>query len=378
MTKITSNYEKLSSLPLEKVKTINVGGKDLSYLSWAQAYDMMMRQDPKASFKVASFDANGKELPEGENGLPYQAIGPNGIFGYFVKTYVTLNEETKSMFLPVMDESNNPVKDHLYVYNGVQVLPLDAMALNKSIMRCFVKNLALFGIGISLYMGDDLPAGYNSFTSLPEMEMSAETGEVSIQEYNYTPSGGYVPVEPEPEPEFVPAPAPVPEPVPASMPEPAPAPESAPKRGRRKKPENEAVKAVTPEVTPVEEPVPVSPVIPEPAPAEMEYQQVEPQVEPVVYTEPVQVQPETTSYTPGDVIADADIKAALTATFECPNPKYKGKLIVDLVLKAENRDQQDLGYRKLEQFAKSGLVTDVKNCQAILQGIKKGIIKLKF
>ena len=32
--------------------------------------------------------------------------------------------------------------------------------INKTIMRCLVKNIAMFGLGIYIYAGEDLPVGY--------------------------------------------------------------------------------------------------------------------------------------------------------------------------------------------------------------------------
>jgi hypothetical protein len=47
--------------------------------------------------------------------------------------------------LPVMDYKNKPI------------LNPDAFAVNTAIMRCMTKALALHGLGIYIYAGDDLP-----------------------------------------------------------------------------------------------------------------------------------------------------------------------------------------------------------------------------
>lgn len=124
---------------LEKFKelyTLNLEGqikkdyKGLNYLSWATAYKLALTHDPGTTFKIL----------ENENGLPYFTDGKR----YFVKTSVTMFDETKRMILPVMDNKHNAVSDP------------DSRDINDSIMRCLVKNLALFGLGLCLYVGEDI------------------------------------------------------------------------------------------------------------------------------------------------------------------------------------------------------------------------------
>ena len=53
------------------------------------------------------------------------------------------------------------MKKHKYTYTTrygeKEVLPATTFDINKTIMRCLVKNLAMFGLGIYIYAGDDLP-----------------------------------------------------------------------------------------------------------------------------------------------------------------------------------------------------------------------------
>ena len=157
--KTKSVFASLKSIDVSKdIDKKETNGRKLSYLSWATAYERMMTFDPNATWRVAEFGEDGIEVDADSKGLPYQKLGN---LGYFVKTYVTIGGETKSMFLPIMDMRNNAVKDHPYVVElksyKYPVNPLDSMILNKAILRCFVKTLALFGLGINLYQGEDLP-----------------------------------------------------------------------------------------------------------------------------------------------------------------------------------------------------------------------------
>lgn len=107
---------------------------NLSYLSWPYAYKSLMAYDPDASFKV-------KHYPQGDINVPYMKTEE----GYLVETSLTVKGETKEMWLPVMDNRNRAVKQ------------ADMMQINKTIMRCLVKNMSLFGLGLYIYAGEDLP-----------------------------------------------------------------------------------------------------------------------------------------------------------------------------------------------------------------------------
>ncbi len=105
----------------------------LTYLSWAWAW---------AEFKKACPDAVYKVVKQ-ENGLPY-VIDETGAMVY---TEVTACGVTHEMWLPVMDFKN-------------KTIPADAVTMtdiNKTIMRCLTKNLAMFGLGLYIYAGEDLP-----------------------------------------------------------------------------------------------------------------------------------------------------------------------------------------------------------------------------
>ena len=128
----------------------------LKYLQWARMMKEVMEFDPDARFEIVEFDDNGLRVKEGESGRSYQRT----FGGFFVWTRVTIKGQTREFFLPVMDPANRPMKDHPYqVANKwgrvFTIMPMDSMALNTSIMRCFVKNIAInFGLGWKVYAGD--------------------------------------------------------------------------------------------------------------------------------------------------------------------------------------------------------------------------------
>jgi hypothetical protein len=85
------------------------------------------------------------------------------------RTSVTIEGETLEMWLPVMDGANKAMKKVAYEYKTKygpkQVEAATSFDINKTMMRCLVKNLAMFGLGIYIYAGEDLP----------ETEMLVET-----------------------------------------------------------------------------------------------------------------------------------------------------------------------------------------------------------
>lgn len=133
----------------EKKKT---GGTELTYLSWPFAWKEVKQRYPDAQYEIEKF-----------NGLPYVYDERTG---YMVYTTVTIEGITHEMWLPVMDGANKAMKAVPYEYTvrdrykGEQVKTVAAATMfdiNKTVMRCLVKNLAMFGLGLYIYAGEDLP-----------------------------------------------------------------------------------------------------------------------------------------------------------------------------------------------------------------------------
>ena len=135
---------------VEKKKT---GKTELSYLSWSWAWAEVKKLFPDARYEILKFQsANG-------NLLPYLYDEKTG---YMVFTNVTIDNLTHEMWLPVMDGANKAMKGEEYTYStkysGEKTVdPASMFDVNKTIMRCLVKNLAMFGLGLYIYSGEDLP-----------------------------------------------------------------------------------------------------------------------------------------------------------------------------------------------------------------------------
>lgn len=100
-----------------------------TYLSWAWAWATLMQHYPASSYYFYA--------PETINDTVE------------VRCDVTVRGEhgavTRAMWLPVMDNRNNAIKNP------------DARAVSDAKMRCLVKCLAMFGLGHYIYAGEDLP-----------------------------------------------------------------------------------------------------------------------------------------------------------------------------------------------------------------------------
>ena len=148
------------SLCFDALYNMNLGDKvekkdNLSYLTWSEAWKAFKEVYPSATFRV---------ITNPDTKLPY-FVDPQ--IGIMVFTEVTADDLTQQCFLPVLNSSMKPMRLEAYNYtvydkqNKRQIEKTceaaNAFDLNKTIMRCLVKNLALFGLGLKLYQGEDIP-----------------------------------------------------------------------------------------------------------------------------------------------------------------------------------------------------------------------------
>jgi len=142
-----SKSEEKEATTFEKLSAINVNSKvdkknNLSYLSWAWAWSEVKKACPDATYEMGGIEYD-------EN------------LGFMCHSTVTIAGETLSMWLPVMDGANKSMKKEGYSYTtrygDKEVAPATTFDINKTLMRCLVKNLAMHGMGIYIYAGEDLP-----------------------------------------------------------------------------------------------------------------------------------------------------------------------------------------------------------------------------
>ena len=102
-----------------------------SYLSWSYAVQELKRECPTARWGVT----------KAEDGSPFFQT----TCGYFVEVWVDVDGISLSQIHPVLDNRNQPIENP------------SAFHINTSIQRCLAKAIALHGLGLYVYAGEDLP-----------------------------------------------------------------------------------------------------------------------------------------------------------------------------------------------------------------------------
>ena len=151
---IESKFKKVLEIDVsDKIEKKKAGGVELSYLSWAFAWAEFKKVYPDADYSIMKFESEQGTM------LPYMYDENTG---YMVCTTVTAEGLNYEMWLPVMDSNNRAMKNteqKIVTKAGKEIIvPAATMFdVNKTIMRCLVKNLAMFGLGLYIYAGEDLP-----------------------------------------------------------------------------------------------------------------------------------------------------------------------------------------------------------------------------
>ena len=127
-----NTFEKLNKVDVSKF-TEKKG--QFNYLSWAHAVRELLKACPEATWEVHLFDnADGTKQPYMKNGT-----------GSYVQVSVNVDGVVRSQIHPVLDHRNQPIDN------------ANAFQINTSIQRCLAKAIALHGLGLYIFAGEDLP-----------------------------------------------------------------------------------------------------------------------------------------------------------------------------------------------------------------------------
>lgn len=105
----------------------------LDYLSWANAWALLKANYPDAQRKVYEHD---------HTGLNFFTDGTTA----YVKVGIIVNGIEHIDYLPVMDHRNN----------AIPVAKVTSTDVNKTIQRSTAKAIAMHGLGLSLWTGEDI------------------------------------------------------------------------------------------------------------------------------------------------------------------------------------------------------------------------------
>ena len=117
-----SNYQTLRAI---NVNAHTDKKNNLTYLSWAWAVDQLLMQDPAATWDYSEPRMFGETM--------------------MVFCTVTAFGLSRTAQLPVMDFRNKAISNP------------DSMAVNTAMQRCLAKAIALHGLGLYIYAGEDVP-----------------------------------------------------------------------------------------------------------------------------------------------------------------------------------------------------------------------------
>lgn len=131
MAETKSVFQTLSSMSV-KDKIEQKG--NLDYLSWANAWSMLKTVYPDAQRKVYEHD---------HTGFNYFTDGNSA----YVKVGIIVNGLEHIDYLPVMDFRNN----------SLNIAKITSTDINKAIQRSTAKAIAMHGLGLSLWTGEDIP-----------------------------------------------------------------------------------------------------------------------------------------------------------------------------------------------------------------------------
>ena len=109
-----------------------------TYLSWAWAVRELLKVDPEASWIIHKW---GGDDDVNYGARPYMETEA----GYFVQVTVNVGGVDRTQIHPVLDNRNQTLEKP------------NAFQINTSIQRCLAKAIALHGLGLYIFAGEDLP-----------------------------------------------------------------------------------------------------------------------------------------------------------------------------------------------------------------------------
>jgi hypothetical protein len=163
--KMESVYNSLKAIDV-RPKAEKKGRAD--YLSWAHAWDMLKSVYPQAQRIIYEHE---------HTGLNYFTDGKTA----YVKVGIVVNDLEHIDMLCVMDHRNKSI-------------PIDKICsfeVNKTIQRATAKAIAMHGLGLSLWTGEDIPTQPSEAKDTPSNEPKKKIT-LKVDDENWAKVLGYV------------------------------------------------------------------------------------------------------------------------------------------------------------------------------------------
>jgi len=149
-------FEKLDSIDVSQ--HTEKKGK-FTYLSWAWAVRELLKVAPTAEWRIHQWGVEGNRQPY----MQTQA-------GCFVQVSLTIDGVTRTQVHPVLDNRNQTIKEP------------NAFEINTSIQRCLAKAIALHGLGLYIFAGEDLPTPPEPLGSKEKKDIKALLDKIGDKE----------------------------------------------------------------------------------------------------------------------------------------------------------------------------------------------------
>jgi len=159
MTQNKSVFKTLSEVAIND--KVEQKGK-IKYLSWANAWSMLKQNYPSAQRIVYEDPATGWN---------YFTDGRTA----WVKVGVIVEGQEHIDYLPIMDFRNQ----------AITIDKLNQFEVNKSIQRSTAKAIAMHGLGLQLWTGEDLPDGETLSTAPAKPKPTSNLIDLAVDDVNW-------------------------------------------------------------------------------------------------------------------------------------------------------------------------------------------------
>ena len=138
---VESYFTKLTRVNLE-TKEIKKGNTKLNYASWSEVWQILKEQHPNANYEVY--------LTKDES--PVFRAGTGGMIKIMVSIPEFENNELKrriehNVMMPILDN----------MHKGIKYEEITSFDVNKAIQRGLVKAIAMHGLGLFVFKGEENP-----------------------------------------------------------------------------------------------------------------------------------------------------------------------------------------------------------------------------
>lgn len=127
----------------------------LTYLPWSWAWTEVLKIDADATWEVVEYSTEERTV------MPVMYLRDGTAM---VKVNVTILGKTKCCVLPIMNHKNQAIENP------------NAFQINTGIMRCLAKAIAMFGLGLYIYSGEDLPEEVEKKVIIPASPKTEDLG----------------------------------------------------------------------------------------------------------------------------------------------------------------------------------------------------------